>query len=36
MVKTESVVLSDVEVRLEGSSVGDGMAELTSGVAVED
>jgi hypothetical protein len=32
MVKTEAVLLS--EVRLEGMSVGEGKAELTSGVGV--
>jgi len=36
MVKTESVVLSEVEGRLEGTSVGEGEAELTSGVGTED
>jgi hypothetical protein len=36
MVKTEAVLLSEVEVGSEGMSVGDGKVELTSGVGSED
>ena len=36
MVKTESVVLSEVESRLKRLSVGEGKAELTSVVGPED
>jgi hypothetical protein len=36
MVKTESVVLSEVGFRSEGMSAGEGEAEPTSGVGVED
>ena len=36
VVKTESVVLSEVEGRLERLSVGEGKAELTSSVGPED
>jgi hypothetical protein len=36
MVKTESVVLSEVGFRSEGMSVGDGTVELTSGVGPGD
>jgi hypothetical protein len=36
MVKTEAVLLSEVEVGSEGMSVGDGKVQLTSGVGSED
>ena len=36
MVRTEPVVLNEVEVRLKGLSVGEGKAELTPGVGTGD